>query len=305
MKVLIVHFIGLCLFTTAARQDGKLRVLLPRVEWTLPQTVGPAGAPVVGQVGGLGDVESHTAFIAFRKSDRLAVKGWTPKAMPGQPDYEYIVLSGETVTFETQGSPKLTTAPKLPKVRCCTGLKLRRDVAASSASSVAATFVLTRGRANTCNSIPHAGAGSDPRVDTKLRLNNTGTLRIAGRKAGEVTRTLTVRGNATVYVGNLPSQLVLTNPLHHQPPVPHGNAHHHLAYQNMFTHHPTAIAACQFPAPGDDVQRDRCGGVDFRFGDFDGKAGHLLDISGGHPTDPPDKKPKPAVNSECSNSSWP
>ncbi|HEX8411828.1 MAG TPA: hypothetical protein VF883_23470 [Thermoanaerobaculia bacterium] len=282
-----IHFIGLCLFTTAASEIAELRVLLPRVVWSLPTVIGPAeGTSAVSHPDGPADVETHTAFIAFRKIDRKTVTGWVPKPMPGQPDYEYIVLSGETVTFERNAKNRVPKKPDLPRLLSCPGSKLRSNVAGPNASDVAATFVLNYGDTSTCRSLPHGHHPPASRIDTKLRLNNTGTLTITG-KAGQTTRTLTVDGGATVYVGNLPSKLLRSNPV----PIREGSGAHHLAYYGMFTNDPAA-AACEYQRLADDAaSRGRCGIVDFRFGDS---------------ADPPPLEGfKHAINSDCSNSSWP
>jgi hypothetical protein len=298
--VATIHFIGICLFTTAASNDGKLYVVLPRIQATGMhqhmnlQATRPRPAPASqsqsGSTPGLGGVENHTAFLAFRDVDFLTVAGWTPQALPGQPGYQYIVLSGETISFNTNAANPASTKPaNLPSVKCCGSEQLLPGFKTGDGSGAAAIFRLGEGTLTACSALSSAGDGG--RMDTRLQLETGGVLMVWG-ETKQKTRALVLKGDAPLYIGNLPTEWVLDHPY---PTLQTNSTPHHQAYTAMFKH-PTGISCPYKPSAERTAIPTRCGTLDvaFRFGD--------TVPAGKKQTDLPIPE---AVNAECSNSTWP
>ena len=294
-----IHFIGLCLFTTMAGTDGTLHVVLPRV-----QSSGVVANATGDSTSALAGVENHTAFLAFKKSDLLKAIDWTPQPLPGQPGYQYIVLRGEAIRFHAN-APNAATAGApagLPPVESCGTSKLRAGFTAADSSGAAAIVRIPSGTLEACSARP-AGSKASARIDTKLRLSNDGDLVVSGETKQD-TRMLFLKGNAMLYVANLPSQWV-NNAVHqHQ----HDSPPHELVYPAMLEQtSETACAIEDHRVPP--IVFTRCGTVDpaFRFGDAPqqqvAKAPGKSHES--HTSDRMDKRSVAAVNSDCSNSSWP
>ena len=301
-EIAIIHFIGLCLFTDLATSDHKLHVILPRIQATgishqlnlqasrIPRDAVQFQQPHV--TPGLGNVENHTAFLAFRDQDLLNVQGWTAQPLPGQPGYKYIVLNGETLTFNANAANVASVKPSdLPSVKCCANQNLLAGFKPSDGGAAAAIVRVPEGALATCSSQP-AGAiyGNDYRIDTRLTLENTGGVMVWG-DTKQKARALVLKGNATLYIANLPSKWVLNQPYANT----HGGTPHYRAYTAMFTH--TTGTACPAKNPTMNGAPGRCGSIDtaFRFGDSipPGSAKKIGVNSGA------------SINSECSNSSWP
>ena len=299
MKELIatIHFIGLCMFTSAAATDNKtLHVVLPRIQSTrfeaqqinMQASRVPSGySAQFPRNPGLGGVEDHTAFLAFRDGDLLNVSGWVPQPMPATPGYQYIVLSGEALSVHTYGSnnPASAKPTGLPSAKCCEKQELLPGFKSVDGSAAAAIFRLPQGKVQTCSSVPMVGGSTvynaDARLDTKVDLKNRGALLVTGDLKGKP-RVLVLAGDATLYVGNLPSAWVAspTYKVSHSPV-------HYRAYAAMFKH--TTVTSCDYKPHASAAGINRCGEAtpSFRFGDSN---------SSGKTA---------AVSAECSNSTWP
>lgn len=286
-QIAIIHFIGIVLFTTHASDDGKLHAVMPRIQSTTHSAERHTSTTPV--TPGLGGVVDHTAVIAYAIADERAVSGWQPKPVPGhKKHYRYVALQGELITIEP-GAANDELRPdalqsKLPRLeRCCERQKLQDRFRVADRSGAAAAFRLTHGTASSCTSVAQG-----LRIDTKLQLATAGTFVIKGTTVQGVTRTLTLRGGATVYAMNIPTAwLNDTNYAEWHEQVRHSNA-----YPAMLRHEGTCeLAAARRVARTDFVPRGtgRCGvpAPKFRFGDS------------GIPTD------NLALTSDCSNNTWP
>lgn len=287
-----IHFIGLCLFTTVASTDAKLHVVLPRIQSTGMERQQRGAVATPRPRAGLAGVENHTAFLSYKDSDFVNVAGWTPQKLPHQTGFSYIVLTGEAISFYTNQPNDPTTAapPDLPKGNCCTSQTLRAAFHAADGSGAAAIVRVPQGTLTACGSRPGGGADPNPRVDTKLKLTNSGVLVVVGTTKQQ-SRSLILKGGATLYVANLPSQWVSNVTYVHV----HGSVKHNAVYPAMFDH---GTSTCPYYAPAPVSVSDCYAADGFRFGDTTmppqlGEIKKTYDDKG------------MAINSDCSNSSWP
>lgn len=316
-----IHFIGLCLFTTVASTDAKLHVVLPRIQSTGIDFTATASANVLGRsqmhqqsgrfgaavqprfTPALAGVENHTAFLAFKDSDLVHVMGWTPQPLPHQPGYKYIVLDGEAISFYTSAQNAATAGipPGLPSAKCCNAQTIRTAFKAADRSGNAAVFRIPNGTVKTCTAQPAGGNDGSKRIDTKVALANTGAVVVLGETKQQTARSLILKGNATLYVANLPSQWVANATYQHQ----HNSPSHYRVYPAMFEH-PQGTNACPIKDPVDPPSLPpACGSSAFRFGDSpppqqqqqQQQQQMKLAAAGAQGT--------VAINSDCSNSSWP
>lgn len=302
MKELIatIHFIGLALFSTQVPNEDGLRVLLPRIEHrqaaanktttTTTNTTTATTTTLNKQVltrDPLNDhisikaVESHNAYIIFEEDDLLQEIGWKSDAVPAhmikESDppvrYRLVRLNGERVTFLANGvNPPAAAAPaELPKPKCGTA------VSRVSLRTVTAMVSIPEGYLNTC--AVQFDEPAETRVDTELKLNNKGLITVWATVFGE-TRALILKGDARVFVANVPYGMIFDPDY-----AKHGASHYHAYYDLLKTsgqcphgleHAPVSIRSCPMTS--------------FRLaGDVRGFKNNLNE----------------AINSDCSNSTWP
>ncbi|HEX8411827.1 MAG TPA: hypothetical protein VF883_23465 [Thermoanaerobaculia bacterium] len=293
MKELIatIHFIGLALFSSQVPNEDGLRVLLPRIEHreravtttTLTGQVVTRDPLTLTGTSAIRAVESHNAYIIFEEDDLLQEIGWKSEAVPAhmvkESDppvrYRLVRLNGERVTFLANGvNPPAAAAPaELPKPKCGTA------VSRVSLRTVTAMISIPEGYLNTC--AVQFEVPAETRVDTELKLNNQGLLTVWATVFSE-TRALILKGDARVFVANVPHGMIFDPDY-----ARHGASHYHAYYDLLKTsgrcpnghgleHAPVNIRGCPLTS--------------FRLaGDVRGFKNNLNE----------------AINSDCSNSSWP
>lgn len=175
MSTIVVHFIGLIMFTAdGGGGTGK------------PYTV-TAIAPIVSAC-----IDTHTTMILFK--DATSVTGWTAGSTVS--GWSYVTLSGPTrvefVAEGTNGDVTALTSVSLPHVG---GTTLKADFK-EPYSGAQAVFTITKGTLAACGG---------KRVDTNLSLNvdDGKTLTI---KSGA--NSIVLPRTATVAIVNLPFTLI-------------------------------------------------------------------------------------------------
>jgi hypothetical protein len=227
----IVHFVGICVFTTQIAgpyqtttqmahgtkafrlrqfQSNPVTVIMPRVESdgvaTTSTTIHQkttlrlaAPAPAHGMAQSMEhDVETHTAMLVYETSKYLASSGWTSTVLPNST-FEYIDLNNDQISFVANGANPVAEIPTLLG-HIGGGGTMKAAYMPPAYTGAAAVFTIPRGLLSVC--ISQAG-GVSGRRDTRLRLNNSGTLTItSGAKS------LTLVGDAEIYAVNVPKRYV-------------------------------------------------------------------------------------------------
>jgi hypothetical protein len=295
-----IHFIGLALFSTQVPNAPGLNVLLPRVEShqhaivktlepvaiaTEPGTIVPEPGtivtdpvPIVTATPATTEVEPHQAFIIYDQRDFVEEVGWSPADVPAHmirpgtvnpPRYRFVRLTGERVRFHVDGkNVAVGNVPlPLPRPKCADAILDGR---------VAAVVSIPNGELGTCAAL----FGSERRYDTQLKLRNKKLIVITA-ESNNVIKALTLRGTATVYVANLPEEMLASGTWQSS------GAAHYLAYYNLIktscaeqglTKLTASISAC---------------------------ANMPLSITGEKQTKATAVVAETIVDSECSNSAWP
>jgi hypothetical protein len=287
----ILQFIGIVLFTRELSDDNHLQAIMPRI--TASAAHEHAAAPPTKKAESVpADVEAHTAFIAFPHASYLDNKGWAPSALAVIPGYDYVRLDGEQIEFVSEKKiapkrkgPNLTQQSQpaeelgLPHLKkCCSAMStLKKQFQGPDFSGAAAVFDVRTGKASGCRASAAAPRG---RVDTQLTLENDGSVTIRARK-GKVTKEIRLRGDAQVYVANLPmSSLQVRNS--RSPSAPHYEAYYAMAdggtrCENFQCALDATMPACKAKLPA-----------------------RLQPGMGIKPKSGPD-----SIDYECSNSQWP
>lgn len=222
MNQATIYFIGLALFSTAVpREEGALRVLLPQIEEhrsTRHRSMTSSG--------GIADrtIESHISAVIVKETDLLQEIGWETEPVPGHillpgttTAYRMVRLEGERLTFlpSAENGPLNLTQLVLPKPACATRIAQRTEVTA--------IVNVPAGTVSSCRTV------ADGRYDTAIRLQNGVVMTLwaeADDAHGSHAKALVVRGNATVYVLNVPASIFTTleSPL---------TTTHYLAYYDL------------------------------------------------------------------------
>ena len=274
-----IHFIGLALFSTQVPGENGLRVLLPRIEskhtgHRIPLT--PSEETVQASI------ESHVAAIVYDGSAVLQEIGWTPEDLPSQmvapsastTKFRMVRLNGERITFHATGSnPAVggTVSLALPKPTC--GLEFERPI------EVAGMVVIPGGTLSTCMVTDRR------RFDTRLTLQNNGVITVWAVTEGVTTastKAVVLRGDATVYVVNVPASAMSTTAVQGM------DTAHYLAYYDLLR----TDANCERKLT-DPAAVDSC------------PASALLITNASAASRTDGTVTIAAVNSECSNTAWP
>src|SRR5258706_7111207 len=142
-------------------------------------------------------VEPHTAFLIFKDSDLLDVIGWEVKRF--EPGYLGIQLTGEHLSFVSDAALQdVSTRLSLGRAGRA-GAQLRPEYLPPDYSDAAAVFSIPNGQLAACAKGTN-NPNSLTRIDTELKLNNSGQLTI---RSG--TKNLTVVGDAFVVAAHIPS----------------------------------------------------------------------------------------------------
>jgi hypothetical protein len=189
-----LHFAGLVLFTSrAVRETNAVPInsseVAHQVMAYMPSVKSGLHAHA-RQANFQQQVEDHTAVIAFNPGDLLAVSGgWQTQIL--RSNLSYIELIGEHISFVADGANRIAQIDsRLPHVGGAQLLSQYR-----SAPGAAAVFEIPYGKLSAC-----MADVADHRVDTKLTLENHGTITIKADNG----KSATFKGGATIRLANMP-----------------------------------------------------------------------------------------------------
>jgi hypothetical protein len=278
----VIQFIGIVLFSSQVPNDSGVHAILPRIghvhqihgQQTVPTTNDPNKSFVDP------GVESHVAILMYHKNDRIP-GGWRRDGVLNN-GWEYVRLDGERVQFLTNSSnapPSIPTSlPRAAAAPSCTitqtGLQPQFQSPYRGAIGV---IDISAGTLDVCESNTKAVSA---RVDTRLLIDTLGVLVIVAVKPGQPPKTITLDGDAVVYVANIPPKHVERESLTGRVGDPHW-----VAYNDMLS----GICAAPPETPPDVLEPCDLSGISQAYKRAREKppADFLL------------------INSECSNSQWP
>lgn len=221
----VIHFIGLVLFTTQVTNDPGLHAILPTPGYTPPkiplkhhqfQAVARSPEPIQAAVPGSSatSVEQHIAVLIFHKDDLpkddpANETGWEIKEMkkdyPGATalkSYKYVELTGEHITFivDAPSNPLAVLPQNMPRFSCNLSFGLASGYQWPYAGAKA-VIDIPEGTLSVCTATKPASG----RIDTKLVLNTAGTLTVVAVRSGVVKKlVLHTTANPTIYLANVP-----------------------------------------------------------------------------------------------------
>lgn len=238
----IIQFIGIVLFSTAIQKDPGVHAILPRVgEHVHSEQVinkGELQGPVDENPAG---VEHHVAVILYRTRDVISKsKGWSVSNKTLSGGWEFVELDGDQLQFfSTERNPE----PKLPRdlplaiapgTRCMTeateAVHLTDAFQAPNYKGAAAVVNIPFGILQACSAHSRtSNSNSNNRIDTTLLLKTDGLLVVGAKNPVEGKgKSITLTGNAIVYVANIPPHYLFTGEA--QPP---SGDPHWMAYTAM------------------------------------------------------------------------
>jgi hypothetical protein len=195
---IIVHFVGIALFSSQVPNDCGLKVILPKVVYTAPKT-----AQAVKKTN---HVEDHAAVLIFRTDSYVPGSSWgkpipLPKTKGQTVSYEYVKLDGDRVRFDSgidnQGLD--FDRPQLPPlVALCPAMTTLDRRFQPPYNGAAAVFDLPQGAVKACI--------ADARIDTEVKFNGDKTFVISAstmRKTKEL-RLKPIGGKIELIVANVP-----------------------------------------------------------------------------------------------------
>ena len=195
---IIVHFVGLALFSSQVPNDCGLKAILPRVFYTASKTAQAATKTR--------HVEDHEAVLIFRTDSYVSGSTWgkpipVPKIKGQTGSYEYVKLNGDRVRFDSgidnQGLD--FDRPQLPPlVALCPAMTTLDRRFEPPYNGAAAVFDLPQGSVKACN------AGS--RIDTEVKFNGDDTF-VVSASTMRITKELRLRplgGKVELIVANVP-----------------------------------------------------------------------------------------------------
>ena len=241
----IIQFIGIVLFSSAVPNDPGVHAILPRIDHAThlvygnqPLNPGDAIRPPATDEAPAG-VEDHVAVILFRKQDVLARAGTWKKTGELRSDWQFVELDGEQVQFLTNGAngvpeipadlPRAASSPTECLVNAENPVGLKDDFHGPEYPGAAAVVDIPFGMLDVCAKKTADDPDSLLRVDTTLLMKTEGVLVIAARKTTETTaRTITLDGDALVYVANVPPHYVFTGTYGATESDPHWQAYNEM-----------------------------------------------------------------------------
>lgn len=223
----IIQFIGIVLFTSSVPNDPGIHAILPRIGHEVrvsPGDVHMHPEPVEG-------VENHVAAILYRDADVLTDSGTWAGRRNLKNGWKFVILDGEQVQFLTNGNngtppgiPAEIPMAASPSASCLTAASATRPTLRDAFQSpnykgASAVVDIPFGKLDVC-------ATNSNRVDTSLLMQTDGVLFIAAKKTTElVAKTIALKGDAVVYVVNVPPHHLLTGIEQPAAGEPHLNAY--------------------------------------------------------------------------------
>ena len=234
----IIQFIGIVLFSTGIQRDPGVHAILPRITHT----------PHVEHAINKGDlhamtssdpdtVQDHVAVVLYRTKDVIdKSKGWSVSNKTLSGGWEFVQLDGDQLQFfttERNPEPKIPAGLPLamaPNSVCLTEAKepvqLSEAFQAPNYKGAAGVVNIPFGTLQACTA---RSGGDNGRVDTSLLLKTDGLLVIGAKNPIENKgKTITLTGNAIVYVANIPPHYLFTGKM--EPPT---GQPHWMAYTAM------------------------------------------------------------------------
>ncbi len=328
----IIHFVGLCVFSSQVPNDCGLHVLLPRVVYSSFSTsatsriesappaqlaggrVAPPQTKSQHEVSSLANattstqvphdtphVQDHVSLLVFSKAFYASNLNWKPTDLPGNTSYYYVRLDGDRVRFEThtKGNVAASLANlSLPHLQteCCHAMQALNPGFLPPYTGAAAVFDLPEGSVSACLASTPDNNG---RMDTEVTLNTSGSLVIS---ASTMTVSKEIRlktgpsGDIEAMVANVPVDFlngIFTEPqLSAINGVPHVHAYYQMGDGNSASCATSLQAWLQ------------------QFGNTAGQCAMtiLAPVAGRAVPGTAGKGPPPltlGMNFECSNTQWP
>jgi len=279
----IIQFIGIVLFSASIPGDPGLHAVMPRIGHVhkseyhvLPKHDSDKNLAEVG----LQKIENHVSVIMYRTADRLYKTGpWKGDGALAN-GWNYLELNGERVRFLSNGANKTPMQPPagLPRIGASSSCQIIQQ-----SKTLNADYLPPYRGAVAVVDIPEgtlAACDSSARRDTRLMVETNGVLVITATKKFEQPKALVLKGDAVVFVANIPPYALI-----HNTDLTMGDPHW-MAYNAMLdgpcgtapqSDKDLLIAACDPTQLGESYQRAQ--------------------------KDPPiDLR---AIDSGCSNSQWP
>ena len=230
----IIQFIGIVLFSSAIPNDPGVHAILPRIDAgthathnvNAGDTHQPAEEPPAG-------VEDHVAVILYRDEDVIERgKNWKRTGVL-RNNWNFVELDGEQVQFLTNGRNEEPKIPRdipravAPSSRCLLAARapvgFKDEFQGPTYKGAEAVVDIPAGILSACAADTRTEAN---RIDTTLLMKTEGVLVITGKKATEArAKTITLAGDAVVYVANVPPHFLFTGVA--EPPAgePHWEAY--------------------------------------------------------------------------------
>lgn len=293
----ILQVVGLALVMNG---NPGVDVVLPRVQslHATPHTATARQAVTVKHQTHM-MIDDHAAILAFPTYVLLSDPnpGWNVLPLKPVNDYSYVALDGEHLQLIVNGQNAVATVPnKLPRIsHGCGGDSTARGSSRGRFppppltagyqpphySQAAAVLRIAAGSVDACTA--NVNGDKRGRVDTRVSLNNDGTVILKATKNG-VSRQLTFDGDSLLILANVPKRWLDGNPY-----TALNDLGHFEAYYTMLD--PNRRAGCRRQPPPDSLPS--CGETALR--PMGGK------------TETPVTLPEPLrfMTYDCSNSSYP
>ncbi|MGH9421937.1 MAG: hypothetical protein ACRD3J_18315, partial [Thermoanaerobaculia bacterium] len=203
---IIIHFVGLALFTSQVPNDCGLKAILPDVFYTAPKVVKTAQKGTAATHISPAHVENHQAVLVFPTKSYISSPGWgkpipLPKTKGQTVAYEYIKLDGDRVRFDggiDNQAPDFDQ-PQLPPLGalCSATTTLDRKFQPPY-NGAAAVFDLPQGTVKGCN--------ATTRIDTEVKLSGNGDFSVSAStmRLKKELRLKPLGGKVELIVANIP-----------------------------------------------------------------------------------------------------
>jgi hypothetical protein len=292
----VIHFIGLVMWTASVTNDPGLHAILPRVHPSV--VLDTSGHHETHRIAAFETIQKHTALLLFPQSAVVASQStWKTQRIadpqflqPALHGYHQVALAGEQLTFlPSAPNPVPAAMPtNIPKFSCPSQPPLVAGFQWPY-SEAAAVVDVPEGELSVCE----AQNVAPGRVDARLTLETGNTLTVIGSRSGSV-KTLVLNTSAplTIYVVNVPFARILDPTTFNEI----GDKHYY-AYWAMVGHDKTSN--CSGP-PTRQGSVGPCGGnppVFFRRPKPGTKPSRTDRHIGTNSAE--------TANSECSNTGWP
>jgi hypothetical protein len=209
----IVQFIGIVLFSAQVPGDPGLHAIMPRIghvhKSEFHQLPDPDAETNMTRIGSAG-VENHVSVIMYRDEDRLYPNGGWKSDGTLANKWSYVALNGERIRFLANGTNGKAGVPAgLPRIGASSSCGVTAE-----APSLSEDFLPPYRGAIGVVDIPEgtlSSCESSGRIDSRLRLETNGVLVITATKKYEDPKALVLKGNAVVFVANIPPYALLRN----------------------------------------------------------------------------------------------